>query len=107
MNWYHTVTLEIFNKYGGNNLTPNQNLVIAQSVQKYIVATKRLQRDQLLPRISYPPVPTQLHTIPFTNPTLILQLIKNMYHYFSNMPSCEYVYFCICITKRKGSFKLV
>jgi len=38
MNWYHTVTLDIL-LFGDNDLSLNQNIVIAQSVQKYIVAT--------------------------------------------------------------------
>jgi len=45
MNWYHTVTLDIL-LFGDNDISLNQNIVIAQSVQKYIVATKLFERDQ-------------------------------------------------------------
>jgi len=45
MTWYNTVTLEML-MYGDNKLSPNQNIIIAQSVQKYIVATIRFESDQ-------------------------------------------------------------
>jgi len=45
MNWYHTVTLDIL-MFSDNDLSLNQDIVIPQSVQKYIIVTTRFERDQ-------------------------------------------------------------